>query len=201
MATIVYIKDIESSHLLCLGIDEAGECRRYTVTPRAYAELGSPPRGALIDDAQLLDIKYSDEYVRAKKKALALLALADNNEKTLLRKLRAYGIGYEIASDVVREMVGLGYIDECRQLERLILHEANISYRGPSKIMAKLTSRGYSPTDVRRVMGELSESGELDFARSARALIEKKLPLGASAEERRALLMKNGYKINTESLC
>ena len=200
MARLVYIKEIKSSKLLCLGINEAGECKRYTVTHRDYAELGSPLRESELSDSQTSAIRYSDTYVKAKKKALSYLSFADNSEKNLKIKLLRYGIPAEIAEEVSREMVSLGYIDESRQLERLVAYEANSALRGPNKIIPKLVSRGYSASEIRRVMRELSESGEIDFSRSARELIKKKLPDDATADERRTLLMKNGYKVSMDNL-
>lgn len=198
MARLVYIKENTSSKLLLLGILEAGERVRYTVTARDFAALGSPVRNTELDESVLSAIKYSDEYVRAKRRALRLLALGDNSEKNLTLKLLRGGIRPEIAADVAREMVSLGYIDESRQLERLVAYEANAALRGPNKIIPKLVSRGYSAGEVRRVILELSESGEIDFSRSARELIKKKLPDDATREQRRALLYKNGYKISLD---
>ena len=198
MARLVYIKENTSSKLLLLGILEAGERVRYTVTARDFAALGSPLRNTELDEPMLSAIKYSDEYVRAKRRALRLLALGDNSEKNLTLKLLRGGIRQEIAADVAREMVSLGYIDESRQLERLVAYEANAALRGPNKIIPKLVSRGYSAGEVRRVILELSESGEIDFSRSARELIKKKLPDDATREQRRALLYKNGYKISLD---
>jgi SOS response regulatory protein OraA/RecX len=136
----------------------------------------------------------ADELIKAEKKALSLLSYADNNRRTLKQKLLRAGFGYEICDTVCEKMLSLGYIDENRQLERLILVEANTKLRGPERIIPALVAKGYSMSDIKAVMRELVKSGEIDFNKNARALISKKLP-DADIEEKRKFLYKNGYKI------
>ena len=195
MARLLYIKEIKDSHLLRLGIQEGEETSGYTVSSRLYSEIGSPMRRETLTDEQLVDIKREDEYVRAKKKALSYLAFADNNERTLRTKLIGKGFSREVSCDVAREMVTLGYIDERRQLERLVLTEANVKLAGQNKIVPKLMAKGYSSSDINTVIRELVDSGEIDFRANARRLIEKKLPADADSEEKKKLLFKNGYRI------
>ena len=195
MARLLYIKEIKDSHLLRLGIQEGEETSGYTVSSRLYSEIGSPMRRETLTDEQLVDIKREDEYVRAKKKALSYLAFADNNERTLRTKLIGKGFSREVSCDVAREMVTLGYIDERRQLERLVLTEANVKLAGKNKIVPKLMAKGYSFSDINTVIRELVDSGEIDFRANARRLIEKKLPADADSEKKKKLLFKNGYRI------
>lgn len=193
MYKIIYIKE-KTKNLLLLGISEEGESARYTVDEALYTGIGSPPRGAELSESQLAEIIYTDEYYRAKKKALSLLSLADNNERTLKVKLLRAGIRREIADSVVAEMVGLGYINEARQLERLILAEANERLRGPYKIMPKLAGRGYRGEDIRRAMSALIDSGDIDFEKNGERLLEKMLGTSSVSEEAERILYKHGYK-------
>ena len=117
------------------------------------------------------------------------------NKKNLATKLYRAGFGRDTVSAVTAEMEGLGYIDERRQLERIILNEANLKLRGPRKIIPTLAAKGYSTSDISSVMSALVDSGEIDFSRNARILAEKKLPDDADSEEKKKLLYKNGYKI------
>ena len=82
-----------------------------------------------------------------------------------------------------------------RQLTSLVLREANTSLCGPRKIRAKLLSRGYRGEDITSVIDSLLRSGEIDFERSAELLLEKKLTRGATEDEKKAILYKNGYNI------
>ena len=194
MATLKYIREERESRLLLLGIAEEGESARYTINLEAFEEIGSPSVGDELTDLQMSVIMYTDKLCRARKKALSLLAFADNNQRSLRMKLAKAGFDREISNEVCCEMVELGYINEQRQLQRLILNEANDKLRGPDRIIPALMAKGYSGADIRLVLYSLVESGEVDFKKNAHTLIEKKLP-GADPEEKKKLLYKNGYKI------
>ena len=160
-----------------------------------YAEIGSPAKGEELSPVALELIKGYDEEYRAKKKALSLLSYSDKNEVSLRRRLASAGFSREVSDRVAAEMVNLGYIDEKRQLERIILNEANLKLRGPMKIIPALTSKGYSSEEVKTVMRELLESGEIDFKANAKRLLEKRLPGCDDLEEKKNFLYRNGYKI------
>ncbi len=194
MARLDSIKEIQNSHLLRLGFSGVEENAAYTIRSALYSQLGRPIRGSELSDEDMALIRREDEYVRAKKRALWLLSYADNNERNLKLKLRARGFSSEVAAEVSGEMVSLGYINESAQLERLILAEANVRLYGPGKIIPRLAAKGYSVSDIKRTLARLVEIGEIDFKANSDALIEKKLSRDAGEEERRALLMKNGYR-------
>ena len=193
MITLRSIREIGDNGLLSLAIG-GEESANYTVNAAVYAEIGSPSVGDFLTDEQIYLIREFDEYYRAKKKALSILAYADNNRRNLALKLSKAGYSRELCDRVVSEMVSLGYIDEKRQLERLITVEANGKLRGPLRIIPALANKGYSSSDIREVMHELTESGEVDFRRNAKALLDKKLPV-ADPEEKKKFLYKNGYKV------
>ena len=140
-------------------------------------------------------IKRYDEEYRAKKKALSLLSYSDKNESGLKRRLSQAGFSKDVSEKCVEEMVSLGYIDEERQLRRIILNEANVKLRGPMKILPLLIGKGYSSEDIRRVMHELSDSGEIDFRANAKRLLEKRGVERTDTEEVKKILYRNGYKI------
>ena len=193
MKTLRSIREIGDKGLLSLAIG-GEESANYTVCGRVYLEIGSPSVGDILTDEEIYTIREYDEYYRAKKKALAILAYADNNRRNLSMKLSKAGFGRDLTDRVVSEMVELGYIDEKRQLERLITVEANGKLRGPLRVIPSLVNKGYSSSDVRAVMHTLMESGEVDFRKNAKALLDKKLPT-ADPEERKKFLYKNGYKV------
>ena len=194
MATLKQIKEIENSHLLRLGISEGEENAVYTVRESVYSELSRPIRGQELYEGEMEIIKAEDEYVRAKRRALYLLSYADNNERTLVAKLRERGFSSGVSAEVARDMVNLGYINETAQLERLITREANERLFGKDKILPRLRAKGYSVSEINSVMERLLLEGDIDFSENEKRLIEKKLPEGATEEERRALLVKYGYR-------
>lgn len=195
MASLIFVRDAKETNLLLLGISEEGESARYTVNLSTYREIGAPSVGDELDGEQLAAVKYTDELLRAKKKALNILAFADNNKRTLSVKLYRAGFGREITEAVVTEMVERGYINESRQLERLILNEANVKLRGPGRIIPALVAKGFSSSDIREALSAFESSGEIDFSRNARLLLEKKLSDDADEDEAKKILFKNGYKI------
>ena len=195
MATLKYKREIKDTGLLLLGIVGEGESADFTVSSSLYLEIGAPSVGDSIGDAEFSAIKYADELYRARKKALNILAYADNNQKNLKAKLLRAGFGYEVSSQVCEEMISHGYINEQNQLERLITLEANQKLRGPSRILPALVTKGYSPSDVKEVLCRLVESGEVDFKKNARLLVNKKLPEDADREEIKKLLYKNGFTV------
>jgi SOS response regulatory protein OraA/RecX len=197
MKKVVYVRASKTDGVFSAGVidSDSGECERLVLSVRRYPPLCDVRVGDFVDEELYSLMKLSDEEHRARKKALSLLSFSDNNERTLKRKLASHGISRGVADSVSEEMVSLGYINEKRQLERLIASDASKLY-GPSKILARLCAKGYSALDIKQVMRELVDSGEIDFNAYASRLLEKKYPDGCSYEQRRALLYKHGYKSN-----
>ena len=188
-----FVKASRSKGYLVLGLIDSGEKHIYTVSEAAYSEIGSPYHPSEIDGGMLESICFADECYRAKSIALRLLSYADNNERSLITKLVSRGIGREVARDTVAEMIKLGYVNEKRQLERIILKEANGSLAGPKKLIPKLMAKGYSRADIDSVIDMLCEAGEIDFQKNKEELIAKKVTRGATEEEISTILYKNGY--------
>ena len=134
----------------------------------------------------------NDELWRAEARALRLLEYSDSSRAELRRKLIARGFSAKAADRAVLRMVKLGYINEEQRLRTLIASEANISLRGPRRIYAKLSAKGYSRELIASVMAQLTDSGEVDFGENARKLLEKR-GAGMSPEEKKRLLYTNGY--------
>lgn len=195
MKKVTYIKSGPSEGSLFVGIVDEGEREKLFISRTEYARCGAPEKGDILDEDTYYRMARYDMYHKAKKKALSILSYADNNQKNLIRKLRVAGYPKDLSELVCREMVGLGYIDEREQLRRLILAEANEKLQGPNKILAKLIDKGYSASDVREIMQNFIDEGEINFRNNAYRLIEKKLEKGATADEKKTLLYKNGYKL------
>lgn len=155
----------------------------------------SPRQGDEISEMIFLALRRSDEVYRARMYVLRMLSYSDNTQKALYRKLLMRGISREIAAEAVREAVSSGYIREDRMLERLIIKEAEVSLTGPHKLRPKLISKGFSSDAVDEKIQELVLSGKIDFSASAERLKKKKLTRGATEDEIKKLLYKNGYDI------
>lgn len=192
---IVYVKNGPVEESVCLCISTEGGNKKYIISHSEYAACNSPVKNEEIDGATFERIEGFDEYHKAYKKALSILSYGDNNRKNLSKKLRLAGFSYAASQEAIRAMINLGYVDEHDQLRRYILSEANVKLRGPNLIIGKLMSKGYDVADIRAVMEELVEEGEIIFKKNAMLLIEKKLPEDATAAEKKTLLYKNGYKM------
>ena len=189
MAQVIYIRPSKQSGRLSVGIDDNGKAYSLSVSDKTVAELGISA-GCEID-AVCEELFFDDARYRAMKKALSLLSYADNNKRTLYAKLIRAGFKSEIASRTVEECVRLGYVDEKRQLERLILKEANEAYRGREAIRQRLLAKGYLSRDIDGITDELVADERIDFVSNFELLCKER---GCeSEEERRALAYKLGY--------
>lgn len=182
----------KKSTLIVIEIEADGKSKKYTVSEGTYRKVGCPLSGEIIDGEALFAVERDDEQRRAMAKALSLLSYADNNEKTLYTKLLRAGFGKETAKFATEECVRLGYVDERRQIERIILRSA-AELIGPYKIITRLLTKGYSRALSFEILEELRQSGEIDFASMRDALLQSKLPEGATPLEKRKLLHRYGY--------
>lgn len=189
---IVYVRDSRTKGYTVLGIDSGDGARAYTVESLLYMRIGSPLPSNEIDEAVFADVVLADEIVRATKKALSLIAYSDNNRKALFMKLKKAGFSSDAAKSAVCDMMRLGYINEERQLERLITTEARVKLQGRKKIVPKLVSKGYDKALIEAVIDKLVKSGDIDFELIARELISKKLGDDPEPDAVRILLYKNG---------
>ncbi len=187
---VVLIKAARSKGYLKIRIEDGEESLNLIVSEREYADAGSP----LVSDDLTPDtvsvLKIADMRYTARMKALRILEYGDNSEKMLIIKLHRAGISRVIAEEVSREMVMRGFINDRRQLERLIANEVRM-LRGPMKFIPKLISKGYSRSDIEIVIDTLTESGEIDIDAARLELLSKAGDL--SFEERSKLLYKNGF--------
>lgn len=191
------IRYSESGSLLYLTVRREGDvgvrAHTYRVSPDRYRSLGEPPVGAPLDDAQLTALAEADEIVEATARALRLLSYGDNSANALLRKLRDRGVKREAAETAVATMLSRGYIREDEQLARLVTTYANAKLWGRRRILAALASKGYTPDAIRAAITRAEETGEIDFAALAEALIEDRLGQSPSREEKKKLLWKHGF--------
>ena len=193
MAEITYITEGSAKGRVTIGVSVDGECHAYSVTVATYSAIGAPARYSRIDDRDLDSIIAEDERYRAMKRAVSIIAASDKSAFTVRNRLRQAGFSSESAEYAVEECIARGYIDEERQLKRLVEREANESLRGKYYIKKKLLARGYRSADIDRAIRALIDDGELDFEANFEHLAEKK---GAFDDgSRLQLLYKYGYRI------
>lgn len=193
--TVIYIREAKARGYLRIGLSDE-EKIEYTVSEADYRDADSPAVGNYLTRDALSLLKNADMRYKARMRALRILSLGDNSEKMLKIKLMRAGASRDISSEVVEEMVKLGYVNSQRQLERLIVYEVNEKLHGPRKLLPRLIAKGYSRDDVARVMNSLAVDGEIDFEAAKMRLIEKhRLDIDSDEEEIKKLLYKNGYSV------
>lgn len=194
MAKVLFIKPNEKKNRLQIGItEEDGTTSVLTVRESTYTSLGSPIRDIEITERTLSDLRFDDEVYRAMRKAMSLIADVDRSRYELRAKLCHSGFSSEVTDIALDACEKYGYLDEARQLERLIEKEANRKLRGRHYIKRKLMSKGYSSADIDRVAAMLVERGEIDFDANFEMLVEKKCL--SDDTEIKALKYRYGYKI------
>lgn len=190
--SVVCVKSSEGGNSVKIEVKVGSEKKIFTVSEGTYREIGCPLSDDIIDTDTLIAIEKENRKRKVLEKAFRILAFADNNRKNLYRKLIAAGFTKEESEYALEVCLKKGIIDENRQLERLIEKMANTDLFGPYRILPKLAAKGYSASDIRRIMTSLSEAGQIDFKKSADALFEKMRP--ESYEEKQKILYKYGYK-------
>jgi len=190
--TIISLETKGSKHpTVTLTVSEGGKRQKYTVTEGTYRDIGCPLSGDDISEDTLAKMARADGERRAMAKALSLLSYADNSEARLYSKLIAAGFSGDIAALVKEECVRLGYIDEERQIARIITrcHKGSL---GPYKILYKLSSLGYARSRSVYVLRGMQADGSVDFDKTKAQLISM-LPEDSTLNDKQKLLKKYGY--------
>ena len=190
---VIYIRPARSKGYVRIGISDEESKYDFTVSEADYRLGDSPLVSDNLTRDSFLILHRSDEFYRARLKAMRVLEYGDNSERMLKMKLARAGFSAGVTDEVVREMVSLGYVNARRQLEKLITYEINTKFTGKAKLYPKLMAKGYSRSDIEIVIDELLYRGEVDLEVSKKRLIESKLGEDATDEEIRALLYKHGY--------
>ena len=190
---IKFIKPSNAKNYFVIGVEKDGATEILTVSEAQYSSLGSPAVKDEIDEQLFARLSGYGEYNKAMKKALNILSFGDNSTKTLKMKLIRGGIKAELAGEISKEMLRLGYINERRQLETLIEREVNEGLSGPRKIIPKLIGKGYAADEIKTVFKMLVERGDINLDATKRKLIEKKLGSPCNDGEIKKILYKHGF--------
>lgn len=165
----------------------------FRLTAEEYAELGSPPARAMLSDDGMAFLSACEERRAAYERAVRILACGDNSAMGLYRKLRARGCPKSAAEAAVQEVMARGYLREEEQAYRIAVREANGKCRGPRRILAALSEKGYPAALCRRVLARAEACGDIDFAALRARLLSEKLPADAPPEKKWALLRQSGF--------
>lgn len=178
-----------SAITLAVTVEGEAEPRTLRISEAEYRSLGSPGAGDILPPEAAERLLLLDERHRARRAAARLLEFADNNKRTLARKLRARGFSADASADAVLYMEEKGFLREEELLERSVRASLKKLW-GPKKVVAALTARGFARDAVEECVFRLLD-GEFDIGEQKRLLLLKK---GEHDPPRaRALLYRYGY--------
>ena len=192
MPKIMFIKPDTKHKRVQLGVAcDDGNVSVLNIKENTYTSVGAPNRGDEIPDAVLSDLLFENEIYTAFRKTLSYIADHDRSRYELKMKLFQAGFSKEAVDIALDKCEEYGYLDESRQLERLVEREANRKLRGRQYIKRVLAAKGYRISQVERAINKLVENGEIDFDENFALLVEKR---GATEEEKiMALRYRYGY--------
>lgn len=193
MAKITFIHTNLKKTKYTLTIENDLNINDYLISADTYRRLNSPVRGTEISERTFMDIRLEDETYKAVKKTYSLLCDMDRSRQVLKTKLVRLGFSSDACDAALTRCEELGYLNEYEQVERAVEREANYKLRGPYYIRRRLSSKGYSLSDIDKAIDILLEREEIDFDRSFERLCEKR---GAETEEAiTKLKYRFGYEI------
>ncbi|MDY3845802.1 MAG: hypothetical protein SOZ62_02680 [Eubacteriales bacterium] len=163
----------------------------YEVSREDYISIGEPREGEEILDEEISVITRISDEKEAFDRALRIVAFGDNSYRVLYAKLMQRGFSRSVCDTVIEKLKSLGYIDEDRQLRRLVEYTAKEKLIGIKKLVPLLVSKGYSSSDVIRMVGECEKNGNIDFGEIKKSLFDKYSP--GDEKEKRLLLYKHGF--------
>lgn len=146
-------------------------------------------------------LKAADEAYRCRRKALDLLARAEQCRKGLEAKLAKKGFTREAAAHALDRLEASGYLDDGRFAEAWVRSRLRSRPEGRTRLIAGLMAKGISGDTARNATETvLSESGDADTAeREALERARKKLfrRSGMNEEKLIAALLRRGFSYTT----
>ncbi len=179
---------------LLLENGEHRETQKRVIETAQYCALGLC-RGSISADLYE-QIEAAAQLWEAVKRGEYLLSFGGNTVRTLTQKLVQRGYTRAVASAAAEQLLGMGAIDEARELE----NEVNKCLRklwGMGRIKAHLWTKGF----CKEAMAQLEDlTVEVDFCENCAILLQKKyreVPAAPDARRRMiAALSRYGYSMS-----
>ncbi len=192
--SLLSVKEEADGNLRVTLLLEGEKKKKKTVTvPREdYIEAGAPKAGDRMHKDDLAILLRESEKQDALNRAFAILAASDNSASALYKKLTLRGFSRNAAVHAVESLIARGYLSDKEQLSRYVPELATRKLYGKQRLVAELMKKGYRRADIEEAIADAEQSGSLDFS-TLRDMLLSQIPADATAEERRALLYKNGF--------
>jgi regulatory protein len=165
---------------------------RFFAIPEEAAVAYAVGTSLSIEDIERLD--RIDQYLRARDKAMRLLAMRARSRREIETALRGMGIADAVRGGVVAELEEAGLIDDARFAREFVSVRKDTRRVGPHRLRADMAKLGVNRALVDRALATYSTDEQEVLAR---ALVERTLRGGVADEKavRRAiaLLKRKGY--------
>ncbi len=165
---------------------------RFFAIPEAAAS--SCVVGATLSNDDIARLEQLDQYVRARDKAMRLVAARDRSRKEIDSAMRGMAIVEAIRNGVIAELEEQGLIDDARFARNYVSVRKDTRRVGPHRLRADLNKLGVHRAVTDRA---LASYGTDEQETQARALVERTVRGGTIDEKtvRRvvALLKRKGF--------
>ena len=161
-------------------------------TAREFRDTGDP-----VPPDLMANFAAADEVYRCRRKAMDLLARAEQCRKGLEAKLAKKGFSREAAAAALDRLESVGFLDDRRFAEAWVRSRLRSRPEGPSRIIAGLMAKGIAPGAAREAAesvfaeaggGEAAERETLERAREK--LLRRR---GMDEEKLTAALLRRGF--------
>jgi regulatory protein len=149
--------------------------------------------GLVIETAELGSLIDAAEPVRARERALRLLAYRDRASEELRARLVQDGYAPDVAEAVVADLLRVGLLDDTRFADSMVRVLATVRGYGRTRVLRELQARGIDPPTAATALADgLSEDDEAASAlRLARTFAARP---GVDVSRLAARLARKGFR-------
>ena len=116
--------------------------------------------GHYISQAQVDDLKRSDQGQRAKDRALKYLSYRPRSESEVKDRLKRYGYEDEIIDTTLDQLRKLGYVDDASFAQFWKENRSNFSSRGTRLLVQELRQKGIDPQIIDATITDIDNETE-----------------------------------------
>jgi regulatory protein len=156
-------------------------------------------RGEAVSAEQLGEMAAADEFIRARKRALDLLAYRPRTEREVRDRLSRDGFSDAPVESAVARMLELGYVDDASFAVEFAASRFRSRGYGRHRLERELRTRGIAPATAQEAAFAAVGEGEDEYDRALEFAHKRMRTLGAEADVRKRrkklfdALMRRGY--------
>jgi regulatory protein len=134
------------------------------LSPLSGGRLGEPPgaEGCELEDSEEEALRFAAACLKAERKALRLIARAEQSLAGLERKLKRAGHEGACVRAALARLSGLDAVNDGRFAELWLLSRLDLRADSPRRLLSALRSRGIDRSDAEQALKKIV-SGEAEF--------------------------------------